>query len=177
MTDDAAQTIVLLIILVAVVVIVFVPFTAFIVYVVYQNSKRKRIRERIVNANQQLIADREWMPVRYAAEPRFKSFFKLFPWDTAGVLILANGSVLFLGEHFNGTPVQIQFSPINSAPKWLGKVPWPNGAVSWFEFETANGRHYFSSETGILVFGSHKTTKAIYDRLAQGFASNIPSAT
>ncbi|SRR6266511_1528624 len=40
---------------------------------------------------------------------------------------------------------------------------------SWFYFTTGNQKHYFSSETGLLVFGSHKSTKAIYDEANKSF--------
>jgi hypothetical protein len=43
--------------------------------------------------------------------------------------------------------------------------------VSWLRFDTANEKHYFSSETGVTIFGSHGTTKAIYDEANRCFGA------
>jgi hypothetical protein len=169
MSNDA-QTIVLIVILLVALALFFIPFILFFVYVFFQTSKRKRIRERMLAANQQLVGTKRWLPVRYASEPRFKSWFKIFPWEGAGVLVLAPGSSLFLGETNSGAPVILQFAPGNSTINWIGKSPFPNGAVSWFQFTTATEKHFFSSETGAFVFGSHRSTKEIYDEASKGFA-------
>jgi hypothetical protein len=115
-----------------------------------------------------VIGNKAWFPVRYASEPRFKSFFKIFPWEGAGILVTAPGSALFLGQTSSGQ-VNLQFAAGNSTVNWLGKAPWPNGAVSWFYFATIAEKQYFSSETGVMVFGSHKSTKAIYDEVSKSF--------
>jgi hypothetical protein len=169
MSNEAVQAILLVIILIAILAIVFVPFLAFIGYALYQKSKRNRIRQRLLSEHQQLVGGRQWFPVRYASEPRFNSLFKIFPWEGAGVLVIAAGSALFLGETTSNPRVMLQFAPATSQLNWLGKAPWPNGAISWFYFAMANGKHYFSSETGILVFGSHKSTKSIYDEAHKSF--------
>lgn len=150
--------------------IVFTPFVVFFVYVFYQNVKRKRIRERTLAAQSALINNRRWFPVRYASAPRFKSWFKVFPWEAAGVIVMDPPSVIFLGETLSGSGLNYQFAPGNSSLNWLGKCPWPNGAVSWFEFETPDGKHYFSSETGAFIFGSNNSTKEIYDEGVRSFA-------
>lgn len=97
--------------------------------------------------------------------------FKFFPWEGAGIMVVVTGSVLVLGETMSGTPLTLQFAPGNSRINWLGKCPWPNGAVSWLSFDTAAQKHYFSSETGIFVFGSHNSTKVLYDEANRYFGS------
>ena len=176
MDNDSAQVILLAIVLIVILAAVFVPVVAFYIYAFYQKSKRNRIRETVLNGQQQLVGNHRWLPVRYASELRFKALFKLFPWEGAGIIVIAPGSVLFLGQTNSGSPVLLQFAPGNSRLAWLGKAPWPNGAVSWFYFETPAVKHYFSSETGVLVFGSHKSTKAIYDEAAQNFSGNSASS-
>jgi hypothetical protein len=79
--------------------------------------------------------------------------------------------VLFLGETMSGSPITLQFAPGNSRINWLGKCPWPNGMISWLRFDTAAEKHYFSSETGAMVFGSHASTKAIYDEANHYFGA------
>ena len=172
MDDDTAQAILLAVVLIAILAVVCVPVVAFYVYAFYQKSKRHSIRERLLSEQQQLIGGNRWFPVRYASELRFKELFKIFPWEGAGIIVIAPGSVLFLGQTNAGSPVMLQFAPNNSSFNWLGKAAFPNGALSWFYFETPAVKHYFSSETGILVFGSHKSTKAIYNEAAQNFLTS-----
>jgi len=162
MNDDGISAIVSILVLLFLLALVFVPLGLFFVYVFFQTSKRKRIRERMLSTHRELVGSRRWFPARYASQPRFDSWFKIFPWEGAGILVLAPGSVLFLGETNSGAPVNLQFAPANSSLEWIGKTPFPNGAVSWFVFTTANGKVYFSSETGAFVFGSHRTTEEVF---------------
>lgn len=175
MDSDSAQAIITIVILLIVLAFFFIPFGLFFVYVFYQNSKRKRIRQRLIAAHQQLIGGRPCLPVRYASEPRFKSWFKIFPWEGAGVLVLAPGGVLFLGETNSGQPLDVQFAPANARINWIGKSPFPNGAVSWFDFTMPDARHYFSSETGAFVFGSNNSTRNIFEEANRSFAGQPSS--
>jgi hypothetical protein len=175
MTEESLQAIVAVIALIALLAIVFIPFAFFISYALFQKRKRKQIREAILSERQQIVGRHQWFPVRYASESRFKQFFKIFPWEGAGIIVITPGSVLFLGQMLSGSPLMLQFAPGNSTLNWLGKAPWPNGAVSWFYLTTINEKHYFSSETGVFVFGSHKSTKAIYDEASQSFLAHSTS--
>src|SRR5215471_8849944 len=105
MDNETTQTIVSLILLLVLLAFLLFPFLLFFIYVFFQNSKRKRIRARLLNANQGLVANRHWYPVRFASEPRFRSWLKIFPWEGAGILVMAPGSVLFLGETNGGSPL------------------------------------------------------------------------
>jgi hypothetical protein len=169
--NEGAQTILIIVVVLMVLALAISPVIAVWVYIILQNGKRKRIRERILNSRRDMIGNHRWFPARYASQPRFDSMFKIMPWEGAGILLVVAGSVLFLGETFSGTPVVLQFAPGNSRIAWLGKCPWPNGAVSWLRFDTADQKHYFTSETGIMIFGSHGTTKAIYDEANRNFGA------
>ena len=171
MDDKAVQALASVIVLLFVFIIILCPVIALWIYLIRQNWQRNRIRERILTSRTELIGQRRWFPVRYASQPRFELLFKIVPWDTAGILVAAPGSILFLGESLAGVPITLQFAPVNSRLNWLGKSPWPNGAVSWLFFDTANGKHYFSSETGLMVFGSHRSTREIYDEANRNFVS------
>jgi hypothetical protein len=166
--------ILLILVLLFLVGLFLVPLALFFVYVFYQTSKRKSIRSRVLSSNQQWVSGYRQVPVRYASEPRFKSFFKIFPWEGAGYIFLAPGQVSFIGELNSGLPVQLQFHP--SQLQWLGKAPWPNGAVSWILAQNANGKHYFSSETGAFIIGSNRTTKAMLDEIGQYNTQYFPPA-
>jgi hypothetical protein len=78
--------------------LLLVPFLAFIAYVFLQNSKRKSIRKRALAQYGHVTGLNHSIPVRYASEPRFRAFFKIFPWEGAGLLVPANGVVTFVGE-------------------------------------------------------------------------------
>ena len=169
MNNDTIQIVLTLVVIVFVLAIILIPIIALWIYIFLQNGKRKRIRERILATRGDIIGNKRWFPARYASQPRFDSFFKILPWEAAGILITVTGSVLFLGETFSGTPITLQFAPGNSIIHWLGKCPWPNGAVSWLRFDTTDQKHYFSSETGVMIFGSHRSTRAIYDEANQNF--------
>lgn len=175
MSDDQIQAILAVFALLALLVMVFVPVGLFLLYAYLQKRKRNQIRERLIQQNQQFIRSNLWFPVRYASERRFKELFKIFPWEGAGIIVIAPGSAVFLGQTFSGNSETLQFAPGNSTLHWLGKAPWPNGAVSWFYFSTINEKHYFSSETGILVFGSHKSTRAIYDSAFRSYSGHSAS--
>jgi hypothetical protein len=169
--NDNVEAIVEIIALLFFLGVMLVPFLLFFIYVFYQTSKRKKIRERTQNAYGHMIGSNRALAIRYCSEPRFRSWLKIFPWDGTGLLVPSKGVVTFVGEKLNGTPLNIQFAPGNSSVKWLGKCPWPNGAVSWFLFETQGEKHYFTSETGTFIFGSNKSTKAAFDESQSSFAA------
>jgi hypothetical protein len=171
MDSDALQSIVVIAIILVLIALVFTPVIALWIYVFYQNSKRKKIRQRILASRADIVGNKRWFPARYASQQKFDAPIKFLPWDGAGVVIVVPGSVLFLGETFSGAPLTLQFAPGNSRINWLGKCPWPNGMLSWLRFDTADQKHYFSSETGVMIFGSHQTTKAIYDEANRNFGA------
>ena len=177
MNSENAQAIIGVVILLFVLAIILTPVVALWIYIILQNGKRKRIRERILATRGDIIGNKRWFPARYASEPRFNSWFKILPWEGAGIVLTVPGSVLFLGETLSGTSVTLQFAPGNSRLQWLGKCPWPNGAVSWFRFDTADQKHYFSSETGVMIFGSHGSSKVIYDEANKNFGTPGSSPT
>jgi hypothetical protein len=162
--DNELDTILALLTVLFIVGLFLVPFVAFIGYVFFQNSKRKSIRTRALAQYGHVVGNSHTIPVRYASQPRFKAFFKIFPWEGAGWLVPSSGVVTFVGEMNNGTPLNLQFARDTSAIQWLGKCPFPNGAVSWFSIDTRGQKHYFSSETGAFVFGSNNSTKAAFEQ-------------
>lgn len=170
--NDDIQTIVEIVVLLLFVGLMFIPFALFLGYVFYQNSKRKKIRERTRQAFAQLIGDNQTIPVRYCSERHFKSWLKIFPWEGTGLIVPGNGVVTFVGEKLNGVSLNLQFRQGDSTVSWLGKCPFPNGAVSFFAFDTRGEKHYFTSETGVFVFGSHKSTKAAFDELQRSLVTS-----
>ncbi len=175
MDDQDIQAIVALVFALFLLAVILIPFLVFIGYAFYQKSKRRRTREKFLREHQQTIGAHPWFPIRYASEWRFKAFLKIFPWESGGILVAFPGSVLVFSETLSGQLLTLQFAPGNSTVHWLGKAPWPNGAVSWFYFATAGEKHYISSETGISIFGSHKSTRAIYEEVDRSFQAHSPT--
>jgi len=160
---------------VALALLILAPIVALVVYVFHQKSKRTRMREAILREHRQIIGNQTWFPVRYASEVRFYSSLKIFPWEGAGILVMFPGSVRFFGQTLSGEPLALQFAPDNSIVKWVGRASLANGSTSWFYFATVFEKHFFSSETGVAVFGSHKSTRAIYDTANGIFQAQSPS--
>jgi hypothetical protein len=93
MNNEDAQAIFFVIVLLVVLAITFVPFALFIGYVLFQKHKRDRIRTTILRDRRQLIGNHKWLPIRYASESRFKAFFKIFPWEGAGILVIDQSNI------------------------------------------------------------------------------------
>ena len=172
MNDEGAQAILAALALIAILLIVSIPFVLFLGYTIFQKRKRDQTRAVILRDQQQLVGNNPWFPVRYASERRFKSLFKIFPWECAGILVTLPGSALFLGPTSAGSSLRLQFAPGNSTLNWQGKAPFPNGAVSWFYFATPIEKHYLSSETGLLIFGSNNSTRTIYEEVRKSFLAH-----
>jgi hypothetical protein len=170
MSADDIQNIILALFLIAIFGGLFLFMAVFFIYVFFQTSKRKKIRQRVLATQTEFVGTHRWLPVRYASEPRFRSWLKIFPWEGAGIVVLMPGSVTFLGETNSGASVQLQFAPGNATVNWIGKSPFPNGAVSWLDFTTASGKHYFSSETGAFVFGSDNSTRELFMEASKCFS-------
>jgi hypothetical protein len=140
---------------------IFVPLLALFGYMFFNYFRRKSIQKSLLASNNQLASTSHHHFVRYSSEAKFKSFLKFFPWNGAGVLFCRPGQIVFVGKTISGKPLQLEFNPTNSRPNWKGMDFLLNGAVTWFDFDTANGKHYFTSETGFFVFGSKKSTEKI----------------
>ena len=143
MDSDTAGAIVAIIVIVAFILLAVTPVVAIYIYVFYQNSKRKKIVQRILASRADVIGNKRWFPARYASQQKFDAPLKFLPWDGAGVVIVVPGSVLFLGETFSGVPITLQFAPGNSRINWLGKCPWPNGMLSWLRFRHRRSKALF----------------------------------
>ena len=89
MNSPDAQALITIIILLFVFAIILTPIIALWVYIILQNGKRKRIRERILAARSDVIGNKRWFPARYAGQQRFDSFFKILPWEGAGIFVVA----------------------------------------------------------------------------------------
>ncbi len=139
-------------------------------YVKIKAKERKNVYERILKSKEKLLSQGRWFQVRYCSEERSLKFKKIFPWEAAGILYLSKDKVMFFGEGFSRENLEIEFYIKNSYLKWMGRI-FLNGATSWLAITFQGERHYFSSETGTLVFGSESATRQIYNELDDVFGS------
>ena len=99
MNNEDLQSIVIVVVVIVLLAIALSPVIALWIYIIFQNSKRKKIRERILSSRRDVIGDKRWFPARYASQPRFDSWFKIFPWEGAGIMVVVTGSALFPGRN------------------------------------------------------------------------------
>ena len=72
MNDDAIEAIVAIIIIIGLILVVVTPVIAMWIYIFYQNSKRKKIVQRILAGRPEVIGNKRWFPaVRITTEVRF----------------------------------------------------------------------------------------------------------
>jgi hypothetical protein len=150
---------------------ILLPIIGLFGYMFFNYLKRKSIQKSILKVNNALVANSRHHFVRYSSEKKFKSIIKFFPWNGAGVLFCQKGSILFVGKTIFGKPLQFEFNPTNCRPNWKGMDFLKNGVVTWMDFDTASGKHYFTSETGFLVFGSESSTRKIAEDVQASLAS------
>ncbi|MBU7017753.1 MAG: hypothetical protein HXS44_09600 [Theionarchaea archaeon] len=148
----------------------FLPVMA---YGQYRYWRRKKIQETIVKRKADILEKGHWFRVRYSSEDRFHSWFKWFPWEGTGILFMDKESVTFFCD-MKEWNYNYMFIPENSKVKWIGRSIWRNGLAYWFAVIDPGENHYFTSETGLTIFGSKKSTQEIYDELKKIFSdSNI----
>ncbi len=150
---------------------IFVPLFSIFGYMIFNYFRRRSIQKSMLTANNALATTSRHHFVRYSSEKKFKSFIKFFPWNGAGVLFCQKGRTIFIGKTISGKPLQMEFNPTNSRPNWQGMDILKNGVVTWMDFDTANGKHYFTSETGFFVFGSESSTRKIAEDAQASLAS------
>lgn len=149
-------------------IVPWIIVASFFVYAFAQASERKRIQQDILKAKGALHGQAHRFPVRYATGAKFKKWFKIFPWEGAGMLFVGSDQAAFYGRLFSGRELECTFHRGDSQVRWLGKSEFfKQGASSWCVVEHLGGRHYFSSETGAFVFGSDTTTHEVYDALSE----------
>lgn len=149
----------------------FILFAAFLVYAFVQSRKRQRIQKELIAAAPQSDGGQNF-PVKYAGEKKFKSFFKVFPWEASGVLRLTDTAVLFQGAKSNGQPIELTFNPRQTRASYIG-IKLINGATAWFMLEQEGNRHYFTAETGVTVFGTRRGSKEIVQAISEYLAAAL----
>jgi hypothetical protein len=160
-----------LIVLIVIFGAILLPILTLFGYMFFNYFRRKSIQKSLLADNNSLATTSRHHFVRYSSEKKFKSFIKFFPWNGAGVLFCQQGRTIFIGKTISGKPLQMEFNPTNSRPNWQGIDFLKNGVLTWMDFDTATGKHYFTSETGFFVFGSENSTRKIAQDVQASLAS------
>jgi hypothetical protein len=168
---------VVIVVLVVVVAVFIVAVGALAAYVLYLNGQRGKIRARLLAEFQESVSKGRWFPLRFSSQTRFKSIYKIFPWEGAGIVVILPTELRFVGETSRGKRIDLRLAPGETGVKWLGNRHWfLNALLSWFEVQTAAGESWnFTSETGPFIFGSEATTREIFQALVTAGARTIPS--
>lgn len=146
------------------IVCVYFVFMLGILWSAYrQTQKRKQLFKEM---KLQYATGYEAVEVRYASEKRFRKVWKIFPWEGIGILVKTPQGIVFYGQSvLDKTQWEIEFDKANDFI-FIGRVIWPNGLLAWLVAHASDETiHYFSSETGMFVFGSKSSTESILLKL------------
>lgn len=102
--------------------------------------------------------------VRYASARRLKSLFKIFPWELVGILFADEQGLAAWLQSSNGKRnLTLRFDPQQNIVEWRGHESFMrNGPLNWLAIGTPDGpEHFFTSETGMTIFGSKDKTQDI----------------
>ena len=139
-----------------------------ILYANRKAKKRKLQQNALLEKNAELLGCGELYRVRYCSEARFKKIFKFFPWEATGILCIQADRIIFLGNVLSGREIKLELEKSNATAEWVGKNNWfKNGLTAWLVINASGAKHYFTSETGVTVFGSGGTTKEMYEKLTR----------
>lgn len=124
---------------------------------------RKAVYKRLAAALKG--SEQLYYPIRYASERRFNKFWKIFPWERAGLLVMKEpGTTLFRYIEPAGEVGEMVLTSAKDEVEWAGTV-LKNGFTHWFSIREGGTTHYFSSETGVFIVNSESTTREIYNRI------------
>lgn len=145
---------------------VLLLFNSYLIsYAIISYVDRKRVRGRILLNTLKLSkidqAPRNYFPIKYCDEERYKKIWKFFPWEGAGWLVDKGDDVIFLSEH-NLDVIEKRFPRSKTLIEWEGVHKLRNGMIPWIRFVMDDRSYYFTSETGSTIFGSKAKTQKIF---------------
>jgi hypothetical protein len=103
------------------------------------------------------------VPVRYCSEGRFRKFWCWYPWESSGVLMAHDKTLLIYSTHDH--TMKMEFHQDDRHVRWIGPV-FSKGASCWFQIESSGKSHYFTYDSGATIFFSHELTKSLYSYLS-----------
>jgi len=150
------------------------------VYAVRMARQRRRIQRHLFEAWGGTIPHHECFAVRLCDPARFRRFWKFFPWNRAGILLVGEQEATLVVDDPDGDQLLLRYPRVPEFFGWIGRKFWPNGNLYWLLMENAGQAWYVTSETGVTIFGSKLGTRKIYDTVRgefpEGELSALPGA-
>lgn len=143
-------------------------------FIIIHARKKSKERDKALRLKLNKYIGKTTFPIRYASQKRFSKFWKFFPWDSSGVLVVDGNIIRCDLSAPPGGIRSIELELKDISPLWLGRKHWfKNSVASWFVIEDhLEQKHYFTSETGTYIFGSKRTTKEILEELKKANQSS-----
>jgi len=137
------------------------PMWAFLAFAIIGIVQYLRKKEDLVNVTQNKELE-NGAPVRYCSESRFRKFWCLYPWESSGLLVAHDKTLLIYLSHDH--TMKIEFHQGDRHIRWIGPV-FSKGASCWFQIQSSGKSHYFTYDSGATIFFSHELTKSLYNYL------------
>ena len=132
--------------------------------VIAETLQRKRIR--IYSRVKTRLSATECLgplhQVGYASETRFQKSWKVSTYEACGLLSVRGEQIVFSGELFSGSNLNLVFDKGLSTVELIGMKFWSNGGNYWMRISDDKGNHYFTSDPGLFVFGSARKCRYMY---------------
>ncbi|GAB4187294.1 MAG: hypothetical protein Tsb002_12490 [Wenzhouxiangellaceae bacterium] len=132
----------------------------------HRHRQRRDLQQALVERYTRRLPQAQVYAVRAAGEQRFRRWLKFFPWNAVGVMVIDGDELLLELVDAGGRSRRQRWPRADLKHRWLGRQLWPNGALVWFRLQTAGQVYYLTSETGLSVIDSERSTKQIYSALA-----------
>lgn len=130
----------------------------------YEAKKRRKDREKIIEARTHLLDQGRWFPVRYCSQIRFSQAWRFSFSDSDGILLIINSRATYFYLK-SGEILEFAFNLHESKIEWIGMKLYTNGGFNWLMIQNSSIRYYFTAETCSILKGTMEKTHKIYDEL------------
>jgi len=121
---------------------------------------RRKVRIGILKEKRSLLAQGKWFPVTYCDRESPQ-------WFKGGIFLITNNSITFWGRRRpKAKEITLHFNLKDIKVKWKG-AKWMLKKGLWFTITLPYEEHYFTYDTGALLFGEKAKTKKIYQILQE----------
>lgn len=130
----------------------------------YETEKRRKVREKIIEARTNFLDQGRWFPVRYCSQIRFSQLWRSSLSDSDGILLIVNSRATYFFLK-SGKVLEITFDLHESKIEWIGRKLYLSGGFNWLMIKYSSIEYYFTVETGNTLSGTMEKTHEIYDEL------------
>ena len=113
-----------------------------------------------------LLSSAKGYHLRYCSESRFRSWWKFFPWEGVGKLVVDQNNLVFEGLPNDGESFIVHV-PIEQLELY-GRQSWfRNGFLPWLLLKNKPSDYYLCVETGPWIFGAGAKTRELLKSINQ----------